>query len=113
VNIVSRRLVKPIYRGQPFFLLLLKEQNWSLTATEFQKLLFLFFTKNNIPYYGFVFYLDDDFIIQESEDIISLQAISWLEDTNGKISKVRDNQLIKLVYEQYLYFALKVIQQHL
>jgi len=90
-------------------------------------------TENNLTYYEFVPYLYGGFSIQASEDINTLQAMDWLTDTNGKIQytggdkssglilpfegigksisdqlpKVRGNQLLKLVYEQYPYYAIK------
>jgi len=128
LNVASRRLVKPVYKRQQFLLSFIRELNEPLTATEFQKLLFLYLTKNNLPYYEFVPYLS----IQAGEDINTLQAMCWLTDTNGKIQytggdglvginlsfveigksipeqlpKVRGNRLIKLVYEQYPYYAI-------
>jgi len=126
----SRRLVKPVYKRQQFLLSFFKELNEPLIATDFQKLLFLYLTKNNLSYYDFVTYLYGSFSIQAGEDINTLQAMGWLTDTNGKIQytgrdglagislpfegigksipaklpKVRGNRLVKLVYEQYPYY---------
>ena len=71
MNMASRRLVKPVYKRQQFLLSFLKELNEPLTATEFQKLLFLFLTKNNLPYYEFVPYLYGSFSIQAGEVVLS------------------------------------------
>ena len=127
----TRRLAKPVYKRQQFLLTFLKELNESLTATDFQKLLFLYLTQNNLPYYDFVPYLYGSYSIQAGEDINTLQAMGWLENINDKIRyigsddlpgtsfpfeglggsisdqlpKVRGNRLVKLVYEQYPYFA--------
>ena len=132
MNMASRRLVKPVYKRQQFLLSFLKEINEPLTATEFQKLLFLYLTKNNLTYYEFVPYLYGSYSIQAGEDINTLQTMGWLADTNGKIQytggdglsgmnlpfegvgksifeqlpKVRGNRLVKLVYEQYPYYAI-------
>ena len=72
------------------------------------------------------------FSLQAGEDINTLQALGWLTNTNGKIQyagsegavgitlpfeglggsvsdqlpKARGNRLVKLVYEQYPYFAI-------
>jgi len=128
----TRRLAKPVYKRQQFLLSFVKELNEPLTAVDFQKLLFLYLTQNNLPYYDFVPYLYGSFSIQASEDINTLQAMGWLTDTNGKIKfteneksaginlpfegfggsiqeqlpKVRGNRLMKLVYEQYPYYAI-------
>jgi len=132
MNMASRKLVKPVYKRQQFLLCFLKELNEPLTATEFQKLLFLYLTKNNLSYYEFIPYLYGGFSIQAGEDINTLRAMGWLADTNGKIQynggdnlasiklpfeyigksvseqlpKVRGNRLVKLVYEQYPYYAI-------
>ena len=132
MNITNRRLAKPVYKRQQFLLTFLKELDEPLTAIDFQKLLFLYLTKNNFLYYDFVPYLYGSYSIQAGEDINTLQAMGWLSDINGKISfagdeksanadfffeglgctiqeqlpKVRGNQLVKLVYEQYPYYAI-------
>jgi len=132
MNMASRRLVKPVYKRQQFLLTFLKELNESLSATDFQKLLFLYITKNNLSHYDFVPYLYGGFSIQAAEDINTLQAMGWLENKNEKIRyvgsndlpgasflfeghgasvsdqlpKVRGNSLMKIVYEQYPYFAI-------
>jgi hypothetical protein len=128
----SRRLAKPFYKRQQFLLSFLKELNEPLTAIEFQKLLFLYRARNKLPYYDFVPYSYGGFSIQAGEDIKTLQAKGWQAETNGKIKnpcedgldgiglsfewagasipyllpKVRGNQLIRLVYEQYPYYAI-------
>ena len=128
----TRKLTKPVYKRQQFLLTFLKELNESLTATDFQKLLFLYLTQNNLPYYDFVPYLYGSYSIQAGEDINTLQAMGWLENINDKIRyvgsddlpgtgfpfeglggsisdqlpKARGNRLVKLVYEQYPYFAI-------
>jgi hypothetical protein len=132
MSIANRKLVKPVYKRQQFLLTFLKELNEPLTSTEFQKLLFLYLSKNSLSYYEFVPYLYGGFSIQAGEDINTLQAMGWLTDTNGKIKyngsdvyvganlhfegigksiceqlpKVRGKRLIKLVYEQYPYYAI-------
>jgi hypothetical protein len=132
MNPAARKLAKPVFKRQQFLLMFAKELNEPLTSVEFQKLLFLYLIQNNLPYYDFVPYLHGGFSIQAGEDINTLQAMGWLEDNNGKIRyagdsgpvsvslpfdgpggsipdqlpKVRGNRLIKLVYEQYPYYAI-------
>ena len=132
MNMVSRKLTKPVYKRQQFLLSFLKELDEPLTATEFQKLLFLYLVQNGFTHYDFVPYLYGGVSLQAGEDIRTLQAMGWLTNTNDKIiyagdegsagtaflfervggsisdqlPKVRNNQLIKLVYEQYPYFAI-------
>ena len=128
----TRKLIKPVYKRQRFLLAFLKELNEPLTATDLQKLLFLYLTKNNLPYYDFIPYLYGGFSLQAREDIYTLQNLGWLAETNGKteyvgenkvtglnlpfeeidgslfeqLPKERGNRLVKLVYEQYPYYAI-------
>jgi hypothetical protein len=132
MNMAARKRMKPVYKRQQFLLSFFRELDEPLTAIELQKLLFLYLTQNNLPYYDFVPYLYGGFSIQAVEDVNTLQAMGWLNDSNGKIRyadvsepdstslpfegigasipnqlpKVRGNQLIKLVYEQYPYYAI-------
>jgi hypothetical protein len=131
MNIAARKLVKPIYKRQQFLLSFVRELNEPLTAIELQKLLFLHLTRNNLSYYEFVPYLYGGCSLQAVEDIDTLSASGWLDCSNEKIRyagdgqdamnlpfeaiglsipeqlpKVRGNRLIKLVYEQYPYYAI-------
>jgi hypothetical protein len=132
MNMATRRLAKPVYKRQQFLLSFFKELNEPLTIIEIQKLLFLYLTQNRLLYYDFVPYLYGGFSIQAAEDVNTLQAMGWLENANEKIRyavtgnpdgfylpfeelgtsipdqlpKVRGNQLVKLVYEQYPYYAI-------
>jgi hypothetical protein len=132
MNMAARKLTKPVYKRQQFLLSFVKNLREPLTTTELQKLLFLYLTQNNLPYYDFVPYLYGGFSIQASEDINTLTAMGWLDDSGGKIRygdaddpgsaslpfegtgapvinqlpKVRGDELIKLVYERYPYYAI-------
>jgi hypothetical protein len=136
MNMTARRLAKPVYKRQQFLLSFAKELNCPCTSTEFQKLLFLYITRNNLPFYDFVPYLYGCFSIQAAEDIDTLQAMGWLDNSDGKIRyvvqgqpynetlpfeeianfnpaqlpKERGNKLIKLVYERYPYYAINSIK---
>jgi len=98
----SRRLVKLVYNRQQFLLVFVKELNEPLTATEFQKLLFLYLTKNNLLYYEFVPYLYDGLSIQAGEDINTLQAMDWLTDTNGKIQYTRGDDAADISFSGFI-----------
>jgi hypothetical protein len=132
MNMTARKLTKPVYKRQQFLLSFFRELDEPLTAIEIQKLLFLYLTQNNLPYYDFVPYSHGGFSIQAGEDVNTLQAMGWLESSSGKIRyavtdapdglylpfeglgspipdqlpKVRGKRLIKLVYEQYPYYAI-------
>jgi hypothetical protein len=132
MNMTARKLTKPVYKRQQFLLSFFRELDEPLTAIEIQKLLFLYLTQNNLPYYDFVPYSYGGFSIQAAEDINTLQAMGWLGNSSGKIRyavtgssgglhlpfeapvslipdqlpKVRGNRLVKLVYERYPYYAI-------
>ena len=132
MSATSRRLAKPVYKRQRFLLSFLKGLNEPLSATDFQKLLFLYHIQNNLSFYDFVPYQYGSFSIQAAEDVNTLKAMGWLENTNERIRyigndgvpvigfplerlgssisdqlpKVRGNRLVKLEYEQYPYFAI-------
>jgi len=132
MNTTSQRLGKPVYKRQQFLLSFLKELNEPLAAIDYQKLLFLCLTQNNLSYYDFVPYLYGCFSFQAGEDINTLQAMGWLAEKSEKIlytgsegsigtglpfeglevsilnqlPKARGNRLVKLVYEQYPYYAI-------
>lgn len=132
MNMATRRLSKPIYKRQQFLLSFLRELDEPLSAIEFQKLLFLYLVKNNLSHYDFVPYRYGSYSMQAAEDISTLQAMGWLKNTNERIQyagndisdktsflfgeldksisdqlpKARGNRLVKLVYEQYPYFAI-------
>jgi hypothetical protein len=131
MNTATRKLVKPIYKRQQFLLSFVREFNEPLSAVEFQKLLFLYLTRNNLSYYDFVPYLYGGCSLQAVEDINTLIASGWLDDSDGKIRyagdefdsmplpfegvglsipdqlpKIRGNRLVRLVYEQYPYYAI-------
>jgi hypothetical protein len=128
----TRKLAKPVYKRQQFLLSFLKELNEPLTSIDFQKLLFLYINKNNLNYYDFVPYLYGGYSFQAGEDISTLEAMGWLTFTNEKIQyadetsiinknlpfgefgisisdqlpKARGNDLVRLVYNQYPYYAI-------
>jgi hypothetical protein len=131
MNMTARRLIKPVYKRQRFLLAFARELNEPLTAVEFQKLFFLYLTRNNLSYYDFVPYLYGGCSLQAVEDINTLLASGWLDDSNGRIRyigndqdsmnlpfegngasipdqlpKIRGNRLVKMVYEQYPYYAI-------
>ena len=132
MNMTSRKLAKPVFKRQQFLLSFLHELNESLTAIDLQKLLFLYLTQNKLPHYDFVPYLYGSFSFQAGEDISTLQAMGWLAENNERICYARSNrlpevnlpfdglggsifnqlpqvrgtQLVKLVYQQYPYYAI-------
>jgi hypothetical protein len=126
----TRRLSKPVYKRQQFLLAFAKELKEPCSSIDFQKLLFLYSVQNNLPFYEFVPYLYGCYSMQAAEDVRTLQAMGWLDSNTDRIHfvgsdpennaflpfceagvqeqlpKLRGNRLIKLVYEQYPYYAI-------
>jgi hypothetical protein len=130
IDMATKRLVKPKYKRQQFLLSFIKDFKYPLTFTDFQKLLFLHITRNNLAWYDFVPYKYGGYSIQAAQDINTLEAKRWLKTSNGKIRyagedkredlnflfeeygasvklpTVRGKELVRLVYEQYPYYAI-------
>jgi hypothetical protein len=125
----ERRLSKPVYKRQRFLLSFAKALNEPCSHVDFQKLLFLYCVQHNLSFYDFVPYLYGCYSMQAAGDIRTLQAMGWLNTGTERISlnaeanndallpfwgieapellpKVRGKRLIKLVYEQYPYYAI-------
>jgi uncharacterized protein (DUF488 family) len=118
---------KPVYKRQRFLLSFIKSLEKPSTAIDLQKLLFLYSEHQKSDFYDFIPYLYGCYSFQAAEDINTLERNGWITKTKNFIqyrfpdSKneselnffdnyippgERGNTLIKLVYEQYPYFAI-------
>jgi hypothetical protein len=130
---MSVRPVKPVFKRQQFLLSFIKGLDEPCTATELQKLLFLYQNKSGLAYYDFIPYKYGCYSFLAAGDIETLQAMKWLVLSDGKIQYVfagndirnelllfngimdfnphdlpreRGRKLVKLVYECYPYYAI-------
>ena len=122
----------PNYHRQRFLLVLLAQAGGTLSKIDFQKLLFLSQIEFQTSHYDFVPYQYGCYSFQAQSDIELLESRGWLktgahniellEKSNSCMSKVdqarvkefahrfeayRGKKLIKYVYEQYPYYAIK------
>ena len=118
---------KPVYKRQRFLLSFIKSMGKPSTAIDLQKLLFLYSEHHKSDFYDFIPYLYGCYSLQAAEDVNTLERNGWLTNTENLIQyrfsdsqneselnfcdnyvppKERGRTLVKLVYEQYPYFAI-------
>ncbi|GHV03831.1 hypothetical protein FACS189485_07910 [Spirochaetia bacterium] len=118
---------KPVYKRQRFLLSFIKSMGKPSTVIDLQKLLFLYSENQKNDFYDFIPYLYGCYSFQAAEDVNTLERNGWIMKTENFIQyrfpdfknqselnfsdnyvppKERGNSLIKLVYEQYPYFAI-------
>jgi uncharacterized protein (DUF488 family) len=124
---LSNELPKPVYKRQQFLLAFLQEIKGGCSATDLQKLVFLYSQNNDAAFYDFVPYKYGAYSFQLAQDVDTLQAMGWLEHTATNISYIgyassalfgysasqfksidslRGNKLIKKVYTTHPYYAI-------
>ncbi|GHU88794.1 hypothetical protein FACS189476_06530 [Spirochaetia bacterium] len=127
----NKSLTKPVYKRQQFLLAFLHEIKGGCSATDLQKLIFLYTHDNGVSFYDFVPYKYGSYSFQLAQDIDTLHSIGWLEhigtnisytgyDSNSlfgysasqfkSIDNLRGNKLIKKVYIQHPYYAINSIK---
>ncbi|GHT55082.1 hypothetical protein FACS1894109_00930 [Spirochaetia bacterium] len=118
---------KPVYKRQRFLLSFIKSMGKPSTAIDLQKLLFLYSENQKNDFYDFIPYLYGCYSFQAAEDVNTLERNGWITKTENLIQyrfsdsknqselnfsdnymppKERGPALVKLVYEQYPYFAI-------
>jgi uncharacterized protein (DUF488 family) len=123
----KREMQKPVFKRQQFLGAFIHAIDDGCTATELQKLTFLFSNKNQIDYYDFVPYKYGSYSFQLAEDVKTLQTMGWIKYAEKRIKytgfsttslfnylssdfssieKLRGNKLIKEVYLKYPYYAI-------
>lgn len=111
---------QPVYKRQRFLLDFIRQLNGGASATDIQKLVFLYSQENDSGYYGFIPYKYGPYSFQLAEDIEILRRdnfITYCSPTfyaEGEYSIVslftppieRGDPLIKKVYKEYPYYAI-------
>jgi uncharacterized protein (DUF488 family) len=118
---------KPVYKRQRFLLSFIQSLKEPCTLIDIQKLLFLYSQKQEYAFYDFVPYLYGSYSFQAAEDINTLEKNGWVKKSKNTIHycfsenkinfdlpffelnelpSVRGKNLLKMVYQQYPYFAL-------
>jgi uncharacterized protein (DUF488 family) len=124
---LNKSLPKPVYKRQQFLLAFLQEIKGGCSATDLQKLMFLYILNSGFSFYDFVPYKYGSYSFQLDQDVNTLQSMGWLEHTNTKISyagyassslfdysaslfksidSLRGSKLIKKVYTTHPYYAI-------
>jgi uncharacterized protein (DUF488 family) len=123
----KKDIQKPVFKRQQFLVAFIHAIDDGCTATELQKLTFLYSDKNQIEYYDFVPYKYGSYSFQLAEDVKTLQTMGWINYSENRIKyagfstisffdysssdfssieKLRGNKLIKEVYLKYPYYAI-------
>ena len=111
---------KPVYMRQRFLLEFIKQLDGGASATDIQKLVFLYCQMSKDTFYEFIPYKFGPYSFQLAEDIEILRKDGFIEYKNACYSsnneyqvlpffspaKERGDQLIKKVYEAYPYYAI-------
>jgi len=115
----------PIYQRQRFLLELLRNLDSKVTATDLQKVVFLYFmnTNPNDPHYEFVPYKFGPYSFQLAQDVEVLCKCGYIHSDNtptttdlpccgiqidtSAIELMRGESLIRKTYKTYPYYAIK------
>jgi len=111
-----------LYKRQQFILTLMQKLKTKVTATDFQKIVFLYLKRKNLTYYDFVPYKFGAYSFQLTKDIDFLSSVGYLAPENkvtvletyasiapidlSLIENLRGDALIRKSYELYPYYAI-------
>ena len=122
---MSAAVKQPTYKRQRFLLSFLQQLNESVSATDLQKLVFLYMMDNHADYYDFIPYKYGAYSFQLREDLDILERDGYviqvhnqdgtkikangncLTESNYQIAPERGNALIRRAYRMYPYYAIK------
>lgn len=115
-------LKPPVYKRQRFLLTFIQQLRDSVSATDLQKLVFLYSMHEKPVHYSFVPYKFGAFSFQLAQDIQVLENYGFLSTADKKINlmgylrtspieiagveKLRGTPLIKKAYSEYPYYAI-------
>ena len=108
------------YKRQRFLLEFIQQLQEGVSATELQKLIFLYTMRTNSSYYEFVPYKYGPYSFQLAEDVSVLRKKGYLDDITQRIQSVsktpftvrfsiaseRGNALIRKAYREYPYYSI-------
>ena len=119
----TKPVKQPIYKRQQFLLALIQKLNGKTTATDLQKIVFMYTMKSGVTYYDFVPYKYGAYSFQLAQDIDVLCKDKYMTTENklaepkdysptiilnlSAIEKARSNALVRKAYEQYPYYAIR------
>lgn len=111
---------QPTYIRQRFLLSFIRQLNESVSATDLQKLVFLYTMADGVTHYEFLPYRFGAYSFQLAEDVNILRIDKYVEITDGKIkasgkylcdtsyniAPERGNNLIRRAYRAYPYYTI-------
>jgi len=117
---VAIELSQPTYKRQRFLLAFIRQIKNRATATDLQKLVFLYSMEERSDYYKFVPYKFGPYSFQVAEDIDILRRDGYLSTDDSyieatgdypyeelfEIADERSNNLIKMAYRKYPYYSI-------
>lgn len=117
---MTEKSSQPTYKRQRFLLSYIRQLKDSVTATDIQKLIFLYTMKEKSEFYEFVPYRFGPYSFQLAEDIDILCRDKYLTKEDYRIQAIgqyqdellfsivpeRGNSLIKKAYREYPYYAI-------
>ncbi len=117
---MAEKNLQPTYKRQRFLLSYIRQLNDGATATDIQKLIFLYTMKEKSEHYEFVPYRFGPYSFQLAEDIDILYRDKYLAKDGSRIRAIgeyhrellfsitseRGNNLIKKAYREYPYYAI-------
>ena len=122
-NTVYKLEKQPTYKRQQFLLALIQRIGERLTATELQKIVFLYTKNSGTVYYDFVPYKYGPYSFQLAQDIEVMSKDGYLTAYNElaepkkyvpviaiddiAIEKWRSNALVREAYKRYPYYAIR------
>lgn len=112
--------ILPVYKRQRFLLDFISQIANGATATDLQKLVFLYSKANNVEHYDFIPYKFGPYSFQLAEDLEILQRDKYIEyhspvyrnrtntiaDIHVELPQERGYKLIRKVYVEYPYYAI-------
>lgn len=117
---MNEKKAQPVYKRQRFLLDFIRQLDGGASATDIQKLVFLYCQATHVPYYEFIPYKYGPYSFQLAEDIDILRRDNFINynsptySAEGEYQIIsffypaleRGDRLIKKVYEEYPYYAI-------
>jgi len=121
-NIMAVSLKQPTYKRQQFLLALIQQIECKATATDLQKIVFLYSMNNRINYYDFVPYKYGAYSFQLAQDVEVLCKNGYINTENrfseknkysptitidsAAVQQLRGDALVREAYIRYPYYAI-------
>lgn len=119
-RITADKIAQPTYKRQRFLLAFIRQLNTYVSATNLQKLVFLYTMRTKSEYYSFIPYKYGAYSYQLADDVDILRKNGYVSKVNSEIRAIgsfrssddfeiaceRGNALIRRAYKEYPYYAI-------